>query len=89
VDSYNPQVATVEVWTCGLVGITAANAPLPVTASWVTYTLTLQWQDRDWKLTAITSVPGPTPLETGGNTPSSVDDFNSADKEFNAPPFIG
>jgi hypothetical protein len=89
VDSYSAQVATVQVWTCGLVGISSANAPLPVTASWVTYTLTLQWEGGDWKLSAVTSTPGPTPLQSDANTPSSVSDFRTADKEFHEPPFVG
>lgn len=88
VDSYSSTVATVEVWMAGLIGTTSTSAPLPVSASWSTYTLTLQWEDGDWRLAAVNSVVGPTPLDTGGDTPSSVDDFRTADREFDAPPYI-
>lgn len=87
--TYTDQVATVEVWMAGLVGVTDRNAPMPVSASWTTYTLTLQWQSGDWKLASITSVNGPTPLDTGSDSPSSVDEFRTADREFNAPPYAG
>jgi hypothetical protein len=87
-DSYSEQVATVEVWMAGVIGTTAQSAPLPVSASWNTYTLTLQWQDDDWKVAAVTSVDGPTPLDTG-TTPSPVGDFLTANQEFDAPPYVG
>lgn len=89
IDSYSDQVATVEVWMAGLIGTTDERAPLPVSASWSTYTLTLQWQDGDWKLATVSSVPGPTPLDTGSSAPSSVDDFRAADQDFHAPPYVG
>ncbi|MEH0502326.1 MULTISPECIES: hypothetical protein [Streptomyces] len=89
VTTYTDQVATVDVWMAGLVGVTDKNAPMPVSASWTTYTLTLQWQSNDWKLNAITSVNGPTPLDTGSDSPTSVDEFRTADREFNAPPYVG
>ncbi|WSB84170.1 hypothetical protein OHA60_10550 [Streptomyces cellulosae] len=86
--SYTDQVATVEVWMAGLIGTTSEEAPLPVSASWTTYTLTLQWQKGDWKLSSVTSVNGPTPVSTGSE-PISVNDFRTADEEFDAPPYIG
>ncbi|WP_416969392.1 hypothetical protein [Streptomyces sp. 4F14] len=89
VTTYTDQVATVDVWMTGLIGVTDTNAPLPVSASWTTYTLTLQWQSRDWKLSAVTSVDGPTPLDTGSDSPTGVDEFRTADREFNAPPYVG
>jgi hypothetical protein len=89
VDSYSSTVATVEVWMAGLIGTTSTSAPLPVSASWTTYTLTVQWQDGDWRLATVNSVAGPTPLDTGGSDPSSVSDFRTADRAFDAPPYIG
>lgn len=85
--SYTDQIAIVEVWMAGLIGTTSEKAPLPVSASWTTYTLTLQWQNEDWKLASVTSVNGPTPVSTGSE-PSSVNDFRTADREFDAPPYI-
>ncbi|MCM2388775.1 hypothetical protein [Streptomyces albipurpureus] len=87
--SYSDQVATVSLWMTGLIGVSDKSAPLPVSASWTTYTLTLQWQSSDWKLAAISSVNGPTPLDDGGNEPSSVEEFRRADGDFNAPPYTG
>ncbi|HEY8980569.1 MAG TPA: hypothetical protein VIU15_13395 [Streptomyces sp.] len=88
VAAYTDQAATVEVWMTGLVGVTDGDAPTPVSASWTTYTLTLQWEG-DWKISAITSVNGPTPLEAGSDSPTSVDEFRTADREFDAPPYVG
>ncbi|MGW7521843.1 hypothetical protein ACWGJ2_40385 [Streptomyces sp. NPDC054796] len=87
--TYTSQVATVEVWMAGLVGVAAENAPMPVSASWTTYTLTLQWESGDWKVSAITSVDGPTPLEAGSDSPTTLDEFRTADRKFNAPPYVG
>jgi hypothetical protein len=89
VTTYTDEVATIDVWMTGLVGVTDRDAPMPVSASWTTYTLTLQWQAGDWKLSAITSVNGPTPLDAGSDNPSSIDDFRTADREFHAPPYVG
>ncbi|MCA1220208.1 hypothetical protein [Streptomyces sp. 8L] len=89
VTTYTDQVATVDVWMAGLIGVTNKNAPMPVSASWTTYTMTLQWQSSDWKISAITSVNGPTPLDAGSDSPTSVDEFSTADREFNAPPYVG
>ncbi|MEV5434451.1 hypothetical protein AB0K80_00205 [Streptomyces sp. NPDC052682] len=86
--SYTGQVATVEVWMAGLIGIASDEAPLPVSASWTTCTLTLEWERGDWKLASVTSVNGPTPVSTGSD-PSSVHEFRTADQEFDAPPYIG
>jgi len=88
VDSYSPQSAIVEVWLSGIVGMANDQAPVPVTASWDTYTITLAWQDSDWHVATITSVSGPTPLQTSQN-PTSVDQFASVNGEFDAPPYVG
>ncbi|BDH10469.1 hypothetical protein HOK021_16480 [Streptomyces hygroscopicus] len=89
VTTYTDEVTTVNVWMAGLVGTTNKSSPMPVSASWTTYTLTLQWQANDWKLSSVTSVNGPTPLDTGSGNPTSVDEFANADREFNAPPYAG
>ncbi|WP_234355883.1 hypothetical protein [Kitasatospora aureofaciens] len=87
--SFSPQVATVSVWMCGIVGMTTPNAPLPVSASWTTYTLVMVWQNGDWKVSSISGSAGPTPLQTTGQKPTSVDVFASTNKEFDAPPYVG
>ncbi|MEV7929668.1 hypothetical protein [Kitasatospora sp. NPDC088779] len=87
--SYSPQVATVSVWMSGIVGLPTANAPVPVSASWTTYTIALVWHDGDWKASSISVTPGPTPLQSTGQQPTSVDVFSSTDKDFDAPPYVG
>uniref|UniRef100_UPI002F91291E hypothetical protein n=1 Tax=Kitasatospora sp. NBC_01519 TaxID=2903576 RepID=UPI002F91291E len=89
VASYSPQVATVSVWMCGVVGVASTNAPLPVSASWSTYTLVLVWQNGDWKVSSITAVNGPTPLQTTGQKPTPVDVFSATNRDFDAPPYVG
>ena len=88
-DSYSEDLATIRVWMTGLVGLTEQDAPLPVSSSWTTSTLTLQWQAGDWKLAAVNSANGPTPLDSRGTIPSTVDEFRIADRMFHAPPFVG
>lgn len=87
--SFSPQVATVSVWMAGIVGMATPRSPLPVSASWTTYTLVLVWQGDDWKVSSITTSNGPTPLQTTDQQPTSVDVFASMDKEYNAPPYVG
>ncbi|MEU9127826.1 hypothetical protein AB0D08_06880 [Kitasatospora sp. NPDC048540] len=87
--SYSPEVATVSVWMSGVVGLPTSNAPVPVSASWTTYTLVLVWRDGDWKASSITVTPGPTPLQSTGQQPTSTDVFSSMDKDFDAPPYVG
>ncbi|MER6401374.1 hypothetical protein ABT263_35835 [Kitasatospora sp. NPDC001603] len=87
--SYSPEVATVSVWMSGIVGLPTPNAPVPVSASWTTYTLVLVWRDGDWKTSSISVTPGPTPLQSTGQQPTSTDVFTSMDKDFDAPPYIG
>lgn len=87
--SYSPAVATVRIWMSELVGMTSADSPLPVSANWTTYTLTLQWQRNDWKLADISQASGPTPLQTSDRAPDSVDAFRKMDEDFNAPHYVG
>ncbi|MGW2540253.1 hypothetical protein ACWC5I_05105 [Kitasatospora sp. NPDC001574] len=87
--SYSPEVATVSVWMSGIIGLPTPSAPVPVSASWSTYTLVLVWRDGDWKTSSISVAPGPTPLQTTGQQPTSTDVFTSMDKDFDAPPYVG
>ncbi len=87
--SYSPEVATISVWMSGVVGLPTPNAPVPVSASWTTYTLVLVWRDGDWKASSISVTPGPTPLQATGQQPTSTDVFTSMDKDFDAPPYVG
>ncbi|MGW2426402.1 hypothetical protein ACWC0C_45710 [Streptomyces sp. NPDC001709] len=89
VTSYSNQVASVDVWMTSVAGVPTDKAKLPVSASWTTYTYNLQWRDGDWKVTSIASVDGPTPLQSDGSSPSSMQTFRTAEEEFDAPPYVG
>ncbi|MFD0501473.1 hypothetical protein [Streptomyces rhizosphaericus] len=89
VSSYSPEVATIQVWMSEIVGMTSSDSPVPVSASWSTYTLTLQWQKSDWKLAVISQEGGPTPLQTSDAAPDSVRTFEKMERDFHAPPYIG
>lgn len=89
VSSYSDHVASVDVWMTSVAGVPTEKANLPVSARWTTYTYNLQWRDGDWKITSIASVDGPTPLQSDGSSPSSMEAFRTAEEEFNAPPYVG
>jgi hypothetical protein len=48
----------VEVWSVSVIAVTGGSVARQV---WHTDTLTLVWQDGDWKVDAWASTPGPTP----------------------------
>ncbi|MEU5476820.1 hypothetical protein [Streptomyces mirabilis] len=85
--SYVPEAASVELWMAGIVGVTAKDSPLPVTGSWTTVTVSLQWQNGDWKLSAVRSVSGPTPVQSGAEDPTDISEFQRIDRDFDAPPY--
>jgi hypothetical protein len=89
VSSYSDQVASVDVWMTSVAGVPTEKAKLPVSARWTTYTYNLQWRDGDWKVTSIASIDGPTPLQSDGSSPSSMETFRTAEEEFDAPPYVG
>ncbi|MFI1203476.1 hypothetical protein ACH4VR_29275 [Streptomyces sp. NPDC020883] len=89
VSNYSPQGATVDVWMSELIGMTNADSPLPVSASWTTYKLRVEWSGSDWKLMDISRSDGPTPLQTSDAAPDSVATFQKMDKDFHAPPYTG
>ncbi|MFD7551507.1 hypothetical protein [Streptomyces sp. NPDC059816] len=89
ISSFSDQVASVDVWMTSVAGVPTEKAKLPVSARWTTYTYNLQWRDGDWKVTSIASADGPTPLQSDGSSPSSMETFRTAEEEFNAPPYVG
>lgn len=89
VDAYTTETATVDVWMSEVVGVPRDNSPMPVSATWSTYTLILQWQSGDWKAAAIKRSDGPTPLVATDSVPSSTGVMQSANSEFEAPPYAG
>ncbi|OLT34408.1 hypothetical protein BJF79_07470 [Actinomadura sp. CNU-125] len=85
VTSYSGQIATVEVWMAEIIGVLGENSTLPPTASWATYSITLTWQDDDWKVASLTATPGPVPV-SGSQGPSSSMEWTKRLEGFDAPP---
>jgi hypothetical protein len=73
--------ATVEVWCSGLLGMAGENSTNPVTNSWFTITMKLEWAADDWKVVTQSQTEGPTPVP-GDDTASSADDMAKAVDEY-------
>ena len=58
IDRFTPDAATVSLWRVGIVGSGATVEPQQ---SWRTETVSLLWEDGDWKVASFRSSPGPTP----------------------------
>lgn len=89
VRSYSPDTATVRVWMSEVVGVPTDKSKMPVSGTYSTYTLILQWQDGDWKVATIDQADGPTPLVAPDQSASSTDEMRLANKEFGAPRYAG
>ncbi|WP_369390268.1 hypothetical protein AB5J72_23440 [Streptomyces sp. CG1] len=79
--SFTANAATVEVWCNGLFGIAGDSSTNPVTSSWFTVTMKLNWSGEDWKVEESTQKTGPTPV-TGDNPVSGADEISKAVEEF-------
>ncbi|MGK9459605.1 hypothetical protein ACSLFT_06110 [Streptomyces sp. G6] len=73
--------ATVEVWCSGLLGLAGKNSTTPVTSSWFTITMKLEWVDGDWKIVTHSQKDGPAPIP-GDNKASSADEIAKAVQEY-------
>ena len=80
-DSYDPQNATVDVWSTGLTGLAGQNSTAPVTEYWQTSTIRLHWSKDDWKILDVSTKDGPTPV-TGSQVASSAQDIAGAVTQF-------
>ncbi len=79
--AYTPDTAVVAVWENGLVGLAGTGTTRPVQEGWGTTTVTLRWAAGDWKWTAGSFTPGPTPI-TGVQTPSDPQAIADAVDQF-------
>jgi len=79
--AYTPDTAVVAVWEDGLVGLAGTGTTRPVQEGWGTTTVTLRWAAGDWKWTAGSFTPGPTPI-TGVQTPSDPQTIADAVDQF-------
>ena len=89
VRSFSQDSATVRVWMSEVVGVPADKSKMPVSGTYSTYTLILQWQDGDWKVATIDQADGPTPLVAADQSASSTDEMQLANQEFEAPRYAG
>ncbi|MEU9170976.1 hypothetical protein AB0D34_24755 [Streptomyces sp. NPDC048420] len=73
--------ATVEVWCSGLLGMAGEKSTNPVTNSWFTITMKLEWAADDWKIVTQSQKEGPAPVP-GDDTASSADEMAKAVDEY-------
>ncbi|WP_333772847.1 hypothetical protein [Streptomyces sp. IBSBF 3136] len=73
--------ATVEVWCSGLLGLAGDKSTNPVTNSWFTITMKLEWTANDWKIITHSQNEGPAPVP-GDDKASSSDEMSKAVEEY-------
>ncbi|MEU0335787.1 hypothetical protein [Streptomyces sp. NPDC006193] len=73
--------ATVEVWCSGLLGLAGDKSTNPVTNSWFTITMKLEWTAGDWKIVTHSQHEGPAPVP-GDDRASSSDEMSKAVDEY-------
>ncbi|MFF4019609.1 hypothetical protein [Streptomyces sp. NPDC001843] len=81
VTEFTTSTATVEVWCSGLLGLAGQSSTNPVTNSWFTITMKLQWTDGDWKIVTHSQKEGPAPVP-GDDKASTADDMAKAVEEY-------
>ncbi|MFE1781095.1 hypothetical protein ACFW9F_00510 [Streptomyces sp. NPDC059506] len=89
VRSYSDDAATVRVWMSEVVGVPIDKSKMPVSGTYSTYTLILQWENGDWKVATIDQAEGPTPLVSADQSASSTEEMHLANQEFEAPRYAG
>lgn len=67
--------ASVEVWAVTVLSAAEVAAPQ---AEWRTFTVDLAWDEGDWKLDAVRSTAGPTPMVGPGDRPWDAIPFDGA-----------
>ncbi|MFF9205324.1 hypothetical protein ACF1AE_26595 [Streptomyces sp. NPDC014986] len=77
----SPDTATVEVWCSGLLGLAGESSTNPVTSSWFTITMQLEWTANDWKIVTHSQKDGPAPVP-GDERASSADEMAKAVEEY-------
>ncbi|MFE6164174.1 hypothetical protein ACFQ7F_35245 [Streptomyces sp. NPDC056486] len=77
VTNYAPGKATVEVWCSGLLGLAGEKSTKPVTSSWFTITMKLEWVGGDWKAATHSQKDGPAPVP-GDERASGSDEISKA-----------
>ncbi|MFC6062920.1 hypothetical protein [Streptomyces ochraceiscleroticus] len=62
VEKFGGTSARVSVWYSSLFGLAGEGSENPVTESWYTTTMKLQWVSGDWKVTDVSQKKGPAPV---------------------------
>ncbi|WP_435245260.1 hypothetical protein [Streptomyces sp. NRRL F-5630] len=75
--AYTDSASTVEVWYMALIGLAGTDTTHPVTTTWQTMVLDLQWVDGDWKIVKDSQRNGPTPVP-GDDRASASDEISKA-----------
>ncbi|MEU3147213.1 hypothetical protein [Streptomyces sp. NPDC006999] len=79
--AFSENAATVEVWCSGLFGLAGDGSTNPVTSSWFTVTMKLNWSGDGWKILETTQKTGPTPVP-GDEPVSGAEDMSKVVEEF-------
>ncbi|WP_328748505.1 hypothetical protein OHT57_23735 [Streptomyces sp. NBC_00285] len=72
---------TVAVWCGGLLGLAGQNSTNPVTSSWFTITMKMEWTGNAWKIVTHSQKEGPSPVP-GDDKASSADEMAKAVEEY-------
>ncbi|MFF8872775.1 hypothetical protein [Streptomyces massasporeus] len=81
VTEYSSTAAAVDVWCSGLLGLAGENSTTPVTNSWFTITMQLEWSNGDWKIVTHSQKDGPAPVP-GDDRASSADEMAKTVEEY-------
>ncbi|MGX1671209.1 hypothetical protein [Streptomyces sp. NPDC055400] len=74
---YSASTANVAVWCSGLLGMAGENSKNPVTNSWFTISMKLEWTGGDWKIVTHSQKDGPAPVP-GDERASGSDEIANA-----------
>lgn len=77
VTGFSDGKASVEVWCSGLLGLAGEKSTKPVTNSWFTITMKLEWINGDWKAVTHSQKDGPAPVP-GDERASNSDEIAKA-----------
>ncbi|MFJ7338375.1 hypothetical protein ACIQUU_34725 [Streptomyces sp. NPDC101116] len=81
VTEYSSTAANVDVWCSGLLGLAGENSTTPVTNSWFTITMQLEWSNGDWKIVTHSQKDGPAPVP-GDDRASSAEEMAKTVEEY-------
>ncbi|MGV9248489.1 hypothetical protein [Streptomyces sp. NPDC003710] len=81
ITQYSANDAKVSVWYMGLIGMSGQGSTDPVSSTWKTWILELQWSNGDWKIVADSQTDGPAPVP-GDDRAAASDEISKAIEEY-------